>query len=87
MQCRKIIRSFNRRKGHLSHANSRSILFSGMKIFRLKTPRTQEEIYDVESHTTGSLCDVAPTILEAMSIEIPNEMTGESLFTNLISYL
>lgn len=55
--------------------------------FRLKTPRTQEEIYDLESKTIGSLCDVAPTILEAMSINIPIEMTGESLFTNLISYL
>lgn len=55
--------------------------------FRLKTPRTQEEIYDIESKTIGSLCDVAPTILEAMSINIPIEMTGESLFTNLISYL
>ena len=27
----------------------------------------------------GQLCDVAPTLLSLMDLEIPNEMTGESL--------
>ncbi len=55
--------------------------------FRLKIPRTNEQIQELESQTTGSLCDVAPTILESMGLEIPNQMNGQSLFTNLISYL
>ena len=27
----------------------------------------------------AALCDVAPTILKVMGVEIPKEMTGESL--------
>ena len=27
----------------------------------------------------GKLCDIAPTMLEMMGIEIPNEMSGHSL--------
>ena len=27
----------------------------------------------------GALCDVAPTILKVMGVDIPVEMTGESL--------
>jgi 2,3-bisphosphoglycerate-independent phosphoglycerate mutase len=29
----------------------------------------------------GSLCDIAPTILEIMGIDQPKEMTGQSLIT------
>jgi 2,3-bisphosphoglycerate-independent phosphoglycerate mutase len=29
----------------------------------------------------GSLCDVAPTLLDLMGLDIPKEMTGESLAT------
>jgi 2,3-bisphosphoglycerate-independent phosphoglycerate mutase len=28
---------------------------------------------------TGALCDVAPTVLKAMGLPVPEEMTGESL--------
>jgi len=55
--------------------------------FRLKIPRTDEQIQELEAQTTGSLCDIAPTILESMGLEIPNQMNGQSLLTNLISYL
>jgi len=54
--------------------------------FKLKIPRTEEQIKEMESQTIGSLCDIAPTILELMNLPIPNEMTGISLLTNLISY-
>jgi 2,3-bisphosphoglycerate-independent phosphoglycerate mutase len=33
-------------------------------------------VHDTES---SALCDVAPTMLDAMGIEIPKEMTGRSL--------
>ena len=29
----------------------------------------------------GSLCDVAPTLLDLMQLDIPEEMTGKSLVT------
>ncbi len=34
---------------------------------------------DYKSLKNGKLCDVAPTILELMSVSIPDEMTGQSL--------
>jgi 2,3-bisphosphoglycerate-independent phosphoglycerate mutase len=37
-----------------------------------------------EYETLGSLADVAPTILEAMGMEKPPEMTGRSLMEALI---
>ena len=37
-----------------------------------------------ETETLGSLADVAPTLLEAMNIQKPLEMTGRSLLDNLI---
>lgn len=54
--------------------------------FRLKMPRTKEQIWEIENQTIGSLCDVAPTILELMGLPIPSAMTGQSLLTDLISY-
>lgn len=54
--------------------------------FKLKIPRTEEQIKEMEGMTTGSLCDIAPTILELMGLPIPIEMSGVSLLTNLISY-
>jgi len=38
----------------------------------------------LEIETLGALCDVAPTILEAMGIEKPVEMTGKSLLEGLV---
>ena len=34
---------------------------------------------DAKLREGGSLCDIAPTILEILDIEKPAEMTGESL--------
>ncbi|MBQ9244921.1 2,3-bisphosphoglycerate-independent phosphoglycerate mutase [bacterium] len=34
---------------------------------------------DVELKNTGALCDIAPTVLDIMGIEKPQEMTGETL--------
>lgn len=42
-------------------------------------PRSQEEIESKMSEASGLLSDVAPTILELMSIPKPEEMSGESL--------
>ncbi len=38
----------------------------------------------VEIKEDGSLCDIAPTLLELLSVEQPKEMTGESLIKWLI---
>ena len=34
---------------------------------------------DINLRDGGSLCDVAPTLLELMGLDIPQEMTGRSL--------
>ncbi|TSC96907.1 MAG: 2,3-bisphosphoglycerate-independent phosphoglycerate mutase [Parcubacteria group bacterium Athens1014_26] len=41
--------------------------------------KTLPECEDIEKQTVGILSDIAPTILELMSIEKPDEMTGNSL--------
>jgi len=35
--------------------------------------------YSFNEEAKGALCDVAPTILDVMGLEIPEEMTGTSL--------
>ena len=35
--------------------------------------------YDIELNNDGALCDVAPTVLQLMGIEQPEEMTGKSM--------
>jgi len=42
-------------------------------------PRSEEEIAASRREARGILSDVAPSILELMSLPIPSEMTGESL--------
>lgn len=32
-----------------------------------------------DTSKSGALCDVAPTLLAVMGVEIPSEMTGQSL--------
>ena len=32
----------------------------------------------------GRLCDIAPTMLDLMGLEIPSEMTGESLLLPIV---
>lgn len=52
--------------------------------FKLKKPRTKEEIETLYLPSQGILCDIAPTILGIMKIPQPSEMTGESLLKVLL---
>lgn len=36
----------------------------------------------LDKNITGSLCDIAPTILKLMNVEVPKEMTGSVLITS-----
>ena len=44
-----------------------------------RRPKTESEADENERIVIGSLCDVAPTILELLGIQKPAEMTGQSL--------
>ncbi len=46
-------------------------------------PKSEGEIRAAERAVTGSITDIAPTILEIMGLEKPEEMTGESLIPDL----
>jgi 2,3-bisphosphoglycerate-independent phosphoglycerate mutase len=35
--------------------------------------------YKFDDSKKGALCDVAPTILKVMGLDVPEEMTGQSL--------
>ncbi len=39
--------------------------------------------FKLDTEGEPALCDVAPTILELMGLEIPSEMTGRSLLKKL----
>jgi len=47
--------------------------------WRLKTPRTPEQIIAAKKEISGILTDIAPTMLELLEIKKPHEMTGTSL--------
>jgi len=47
--------------------------------------RTKSEILQAEKEVIGILADVAPTILELMGINKPEEMTGQSLLKSLMA--
>jgi len=49
------------------------------KDLKKETPATNEEIEKKYKTVSGTLSDVAPTVLELLGIEPPPEMTGESL--------
>lgn len=51
---------------------------------RLMRKRTIKEIEVSEKTPSGSLCDIAPTILRLMRIEKPKDMTGEDLSPYLV---
>ncbi len=53
------------------------------KVFKRKTPRSQEEILKQKSEVDGILTDIAPTIIELLSLAKPQEMTGKSLLDTL----
>ncbi|MCR4284392.1 MAG: 2,3-bisphosphoglycerate-independent phosphoglycerate mutase [Parcubacteria group bacterium] len=55
------------------------------KDFKKNNPLSQEEIKEKYKRTDGILIDVAPTILNLLSIEKPSEMTGNSLLKKLSS--
>ncbi|MDD4761438.1 MAG: 2,3-bisphosphoglycerate-independent phosphoglycerate mutase [Candidatus Pacebacteria bacterium] len=46
--------------------------------------KSESEVLSEESTTIGLLSDVAPTILELLGIEKPNDMTGQSLLKYII---
>lgn len=50
---------------------------------RFPRPKSLEEASTIERFSAGTLCDIAPTILELMEIKKPEEMTGQ----NLLPYL
>lgn len=49
------------------------------KNFKLKEPKTKEQIEKIYGIPSGLLSDIAPTILELLKIPQPSEMTGRSL--------
>ncbi|MEW5805494.1 MAG: 2,3-bisphosphoglycerate-independent phosphoglycerate mutase [Patescibacteria group bacterium] len=46
---------------------------------RFYRPRTESEIKNNEKNPQGSLADIAPTVLELLGINKPEQMTGQSL--------
>ncbi len=53
------------------------------KDLMFKESRTDEEIKTAYQRASGTLTDVAPTVLELLGIPKPEEMTGRSLLKNL----
>lgn len=53
--------------------------------FKFKEPVSMEKIKEKYQKISGSLTDIAPTILEIMGLEKPNEMTGISLVKKLLN--
>jgi 2,3-bisphosphoglycerate-independent phosphoglycerate mutase len=53
--------------------------------FKRKNPRKENEIEKQKKEVGGILTDIAPTILELLEIEQPEEMTGKSLLPILES--
>jgi 2,3-bisphosphoglycerate-independent phosphoglycerate mutase len=46
--------------------------------------KSENEVSSEESTTIGLLSDVAPTVLELLGVEKPEEMTGQSLLKYII---
>ena len=57
------------------------------KNFKLKTPRTEEQVKAKKRESGGIITDVAPTMIELLGLEKPQEMTGNSLLSDLRSQL
>ena len=51
--------------------------------FKLPKPRTERDVMRARSETKGILIDVAPTILDILHIEKPEDMTGKSILRSL----
>ncbi len=46
---------------------------------RFMKAKTPEDIIEIENLSAGTICDIAPTILQLMGLNKPPEMTGNSL--------
>jgi len=58
--------------------------FIAGEIFKRDAARSQEEIEEEYKHTKGTLADVAPTVLAAMEINQPGEMSGVNLVPKIL---
>ena len=47
--------------------------------FKIKNPRSEENLEKLYQPPKGIICDIAPTILELMNVPKPSEMNGQSL--------
>ncbi len=54
------------------------------KKFRLKKPRDEAETQQRKKEAAGIITDIAPTILELLGIEKPEEMTGKSILLDIV---
>ena len=53
------------------------------KDLKRKDPKSEEEIKNAYRKVTGTLTDIAPTILELFNLSLTDEMTGKSLLDKL----
>ena len=53
------------------------------KKYKLKSPRSMEEIVKKKSDIGGILTDITPTLIELLELKKPSEMTGVSLLSIL----
>lgn len=65
------------------HSLSPVPLFIVGKKYRKKNQRTDEELKKIKEEPAGILTDVAPTMIELLGIQKPQEMTGRSLLASL----
>lgn len=67
------------------HGNAEKMIGENGEVF---TAHTTSKVpfaidgFDCELKSSGSLCDIAPTLLEILKIKKPAEMTGQSLIEN-----
>ena len=64
-------------EGHLLEANLIFYSFGNVKLSEVKN--TYDESNEIELREGGVLADLAPTLLELMGLEKPEEMTGRSI--------
>ena len=67
------------------HGNAEKMIGENGEVF---TAHTTSKVpfaidgFDCKLKSSGSLCDIAPTLLEILKIKKPAEMTGQSLIKN-----